>query len=99
MKTITSKIKEFPGTVDLISPVPYPVFIEWEKAVSRAEEDTQGEKELALWAGVKAMSEKWDIKGFDLDNPVASPRKPVMELLTWIIKEVGLVINEVTDPN
>lgn len=103
-KTITSPVKHFPGTVTLFRPVTYPQYIAWVRAVHSQrdgmESETQPEGELTLWGGVKALVEVWDIPNFDLDNIPASPRAAVVNLLSWLITEIGTVINEDDeDPN
>ena len=98
-KVIQSPIKRFPGSVTLYDPVPYPNFIEWEKAI-RSECDNNPEKQLIMWGGVKAMVEKWEIPEFDIEKPVATPRVAVINLLSWLVTEIGKIINEVEEsPN
>lgn len=98
-KEIKSPVKKFPGSVIVKSPLPYPDYIAWEKAVSGKEDEevTQGENELSLWGGISAVVEEWNIKDFDLENPLATPRQPVLKLLTWLITEIGKIINEVEE--
>ena len=98
-KQITSPVKKFPGSVILKDPLPFPDFITYEKESANASEDgiTEGERELSLFAAVFAVVESWDIKDFDCENPPATPRTPVIKLLTWLIEEIGKMINEVED--
>jgi len=99
-KQITSPVKKFSGSITIKDPLPYPDFIAWEKGFI-AEEDradkTNGEKESSMWSGVLAVVEKWELQNFDPENIPATPRLAVINLLTWIVKEVGLIINEVED--
>ena len=100
MKTITSPVKKFPGTVVIKDPLPYPDYIAWEKGLLSEDdkaEITQGEVEQALWSGVLAVVEKWELKNFDPENLPATPRVAVLNLLAWIVKEIGLIINEVEE--
>ena len=100
MKTITSPVKKFPGTVVIKDPLPYPDYIAWEKGLLSEDEKaeiTQGELEQSLWSGVFAVIEKWDLENFDPENIPATPRTPVLELLAWVVREIGNVINEVEE--
>ena len=99
MKRLQSPIEKFPGEVILLDPVPYPAYIAWEKAVRSEGEAEDSEKQLAMWKGVAAMVKEWNIPSFDLNNPVATPRTPVLRLLAWIVTEIGLVVNGDLDPN
>ena len=97
-KAIQSPVRRFPGSVTLYDPVPYPNFIEWEKAIRVEGADL--EKQLIMWGGVKAMVEKWEIAEFDIEKPVATPRVAVINLLSWLVTEIGKIINEVEEsPN
>ena len=99
-KVIQSPVKRFPGSVTLYDPVPYPNFIEWEKAINADGEGADLEKQLTMWHGVKAMTEKWEIPEFDIENPIATPRAAVISLLAWLVTEIGKIINEVEEsPN
>lgn len=99
MKIIQSPVDKFPGTVTLKDPVLYPDYIAWEEAVAVSEQaSTQGEKEQAIWSGIRNMVDQWDIKNIDLENPCSTPRNPVLDLLAWLVTEIGKVING-TDPN
>jgi hypothetical protein len=100
-KVITSPVEKFPGTVTLYDPVPYPAFITWQKAIRKAGEiaDTSdGETQLEMFKGAEACIESWNIEGFDISEPVATPRTPVVELLGWLVTEIGKVFNA-DDPN
>jgi len=99
-KVIQSPVKRFPGSVTLYDPVPYPNFIEWEKAIGTEGKGADPEKQLIMWGGVKAMVEKWEIPEFDIEKPVATPRVAVINLLSWLVTEIGKFINEVEEsPN
>jgi hypothetical protein len=98
MTTINSPIERFSGTVTLIDPVPYPVYIEWEKAVGGLDNLASGEAQFAMFEAIQLMVEKWNIANFDIMNPPATPRTAVVSLLAWLIDEIGRVING-TDPN
>jgi len=97
-KLITSPVERFPGEVTLIDPVPYPEFIEWEKAIDGLDNLESGQAQYTMFEAVRLMVEKWDIANFDITNPPATPRTAVVQLLAWLIDEVGRVING-TDPN
>ena len=98
-KEIKSPVKKFPGSVILKDPLPFPDFITYEKelANSGVEGITEGERELCLFAAIFVIVESWDIKDFDCENPPATPRTPVIKLLTWLIEEIGKMINGVED--
>ena len=99
-KEIKSPIKKFSGSVIIKNPLPYPDYIAWEKGLlseAEKEEVSQGEIEQALWSGVSAVVEKWDLKNFDSENIPATPRTPVLELLAWLVTEIGKVINEIEE--
>jgi hypothetical protein len=98
-KLIHSPVDKFPGDVTLYDPVPYPAYIAWEKSVKFGGEAQDSEKQLALFDGAKAMCEKWDIPNFDIDNPPATPRTAVLNLLAWLVTEIGKVIAGESDPN
>lgn len=98
-KVITSPIEKFPGTVTLYDPVPYPAYIAWEKAVKEEGAVDDLTKQHALFKGVKEMVEQWDIPNYDINNPAATPRVPVIQLLSWLVVEIGKVINGDVNPN
>ena len=98
-KLITSPVDKFPGTVVLFDPVPYPAYAAWQKALVMDGKTEEADKQIALFEGVKAMVEKWDIPNFDIANPVATPHTPVLNLLAWLVTEVGKIINGESDPN
>jgi hypothetical protein len=103
-KIITSEIKKFPGTVTLSDPISYPQYERWSKAwesqleLSKEERETLT-NEKVMWAEIMPMVEKWELENFDPNKPPAAPRVPVIELLIWLVTEVGKIINEGTDPN
>lgn len=107
-KIIESPIKEFPGTVEIFKPVPYPEFITWEKRITESHEAlnsvlnkegrfTQGEGEVMTWTAIQGMIQNWNIENFDIANPTADPRVPVMSLMTWLVREIRKVINGEVD--
>jgi len=98
-KQIISPVKKFPGSVILKDPLPYPDFITWEKGLTSAKADgiTEGEREVCFMKAISAVIEKWDLENFDPDNPPATPRTPVLKILTWLIDEIGKMINGVED--
>jgi len=99
-KQIISPVKKFSGSVILKDPLPYPDFIAWEKGFISADEKTDkthGEIETSLWSGVLAVVEKWELKDFDPENIPATPRVAILDLLAWIVREVGKMINGVED--
>lgn len=98
-RVIHSPVNQFPGDVVLFDPVPYPAYIEWERAVKSEGDHKNLEKQLHMFRGVRAMVETWSIAGFDIDNPAATPRVPVLQLLAWLVTEIGKVISGDTDPN
>lgn len=98
-KLIHSPVEKFPGDVTLFDPVPYPAYIEWEKTVRLEGKPEDSTMQMALFGGVKAMVEKWEISNFDINNPSATPRTPVLNLLAWLVTEIGKVINGDIDPN
>jgi len=98
-KQITSPVKKFSGSVTIKESLPFPEFIEYEKEAANARVDgiTEGEKEAHLFAAASIFIEKWNLENFDQDNIPAIPRTPVINLLSWLITEIGLIINEVED--
>jgi hypothetical protein len=105
-KLIHSPVDKFPGDVTLFDPVPYPAYIEWEKALrfegmpDDKEEQKGLFKQQALFNGARAMVEKWEIPNFDIDNPPAAPnRVAIVRLLSWLVAEIGIVIKGESDPN
>lgn len=99
-KLIHSPVDKFPGDVTLLNPVPYPAYIEWEKALIFEGTPKETDKQQALFKGVRAMVEKWEIPNFDIDNPPAAPnRVAIINLLAWLVTEIGIVINGESDPN
>lgn len=95
---INSPVERFSGTVTLIDPIPYPLYIEWEKAVENLTNLEDSQAQFAMFEAVRMMVEKWDIQNFDIKKPPATPRTAVISLLAWLIEEIGKVING-TDPN
>lgn len=98
-KLIHSPVDKFPGDVTLFDPVPYTAYIAWEKAIRVDGEAQDSVKQFALFEGVKALVEAWNIPDFDISNPPATPRTPVLNLLAWLVTEIGIVVNGDTDPN
>ena len=98
-KLIHSPVDKFPGDVTLFDPIPYPAYIEWEKAVRVDGEAQDSVKQFALFEGVQALVEKWEIPSFDITNPPATPRTPVLNLLAWLVTEIGKIISGDIDPN
>lgn len=98
-KVIHSPVTKFKGDVTLCDPVPYPAYIAWQKAVDMTGEGGDTVKQLELFKGVRAMVEKWEIPNFDIDNPIATPRIPVLNLLAWVVTEIGIIIKGDEDPN
>ena len=103
-KVIESPVKEFPGTVEIFQPVPYPEFITWEKKIAESDEAlqlvikgdpkyTQGEAEYLTWKAIAGMVQNWNIEKFDISKPSADPRVSVMQLMAWLVREIGKVIN------
>lgn len=109
-KIIESPVPEFPGKVEIFQPVPYPEFITWEKRITESDEalksvtsdsdnkKTQGEAEYLTWKAIRGMVQDWKIDQFDIDNPTADPRAAVIELMTWLVREIGKIINGDIDP-
>ena len=99
-KLIHSPVDKFPGDVTLFNPVPYPAYIEWEKALVFEGEVSDLTKQQAMFKGARAMVEKWEIPTFDIANPPAAPnRTAIINLLAWLVTEIGIVINGESDPN
>ena len=103
-KIITSQIKKFPGTVTLSDPITYQQYERWYAAwkaqnelPKEARESLDNEK--VLWAEIMPMVEKWELENFNPANPPAAPRIPVIQLVIWLVTEIGKIINEGTDPN
>lgn len=97
-KVIMSPVEKFSGTVTLVDPVPYPAFIEWEKRIGEAGAVQESKTQLVMFEAVGGMIEAWNIADFDIKKPRATPRAAVLELLAWLVTEIGKVING-TDPN
>jgi hypothetical protein len=77
----------------------FPTFMAWERCVREAKaSELDTEKQAIMFAGVRAVVTHWGIEGYDLDNPAATPRGPVLMLLAWLIREIGAVINGSVNP-
>lgn len=91
MKTITSPVKRFPGTVAVPDALTFPQAIAWEKAgkaataLKASPEATDAEYLGAWMPGITACVEAWSLEGFDPANPPSTPRLSIIRLITWLI--------------
>ena len=109
MKTITSPIKRFPGTVNLFDPLTLPQAIGMERALAKVNElrdngdATKRELNYALLPGICGCLDGGDIKGWPGLSPdtfPATPQNASAELLAWIIGEVVALYQDTDDiPN
>lgn len=104
-KVITSSVKRFPGTVTLAYPFTYPQIIEWDKAITALMELPDEEERVPydiqsiLWDGIRVLAESWNIQDFDLNKTPSTPQIPILDLLLWLVTEIGKIVNEEDDPN
>ena len=107
-KIITSPVKHFPGTVTLSDPLTFSQCFAIEDALEVSlkleKETTLRRYYYALLPGVLACIEKWELDNFPAivarENFPASPKKPVSELISWLIAEISkLYLGEVEIPN
>jgi hypothetical protein len=101
-KVIESPVKLFPGTVEIHDQLDYPKFIEYENSVAtmseatadhKAGKITQGETDVIVWKELFKMVINWNIQGFDRENIPATPRIQVIQVMGWLTREIGKVVN------
>jgi hypothetical protein len=109
MREITSPVKKWPGFVVLYDPLPFPAFVAWKRAVDEAQRvrgddrltslDAIVEPELteAILPGICSCVAEWRLDGLGHVTPEtfpATPRRASVELLAWLLNEVGKLIAE-----
>lgn len=104
MKTITSPVKRFPGTVTLPDYLNVPQATAWEKAQAAAEaidrEASTNAEYIAAWVGgITAVVQVWNLDGFTADPFQTTPRLAVIELMAWLIREITRLYVDDDDPN
>jgi hypothetical protein len=106
MKTITSPVKRFPGTVTIPDALTFPQAIAWEKAGIAASalkanpEATDAEYWQAWMPGITAVVETWNLTGFDPQKPPATPRLSIAQLVSWLVGEISTLYTEADEvPN
>lgn len=91
---ITSPVKRFPGTVDLPEYLTIPQAVAWEQSTKQASmlrkggEATDAEYIGAWVPGLLAVVQAWGLEGFSPDPFQSTPRKAVIDLLSWLITEI-----------
>lgn len=100
-RTVTSPSTRWPGSVTLSDPLTYPQLIVWYKAVSEASKTSQDgspvESDYAILRGVYTVVEKWDLQNWTAtspDNFPATPRKYVIEMVSWLIDSINALVDE-----
>ncbi len=94
-KTITSPVKRFPGTVTLPDSYGFGELIQWEHHMARMGELTGAEQVATVAEAILPMVSEWHITGLP-EKPEAlpaTPRVPIINLVTWLMREIGAVID------
>lgn len=100
-KTITSPVKEFPGTVTLPNHLTMPQALAYEQAVRDGSALTeQGalptEYDAVYLRAVCECVEEWGLDGFEqlsVDTFPATPRQASTELVVWLFGELVKLYN------
>jgi hypothetical protein len=114
-KTVTSKIKRFPGTVTLRDPMTYDLVAKWEEAIQIIQSSSTGKAEKyalierTLFPLFVELVEKWELTnvlpGVTRENfPNATPgtsAASIHALIGWLMNECQSIYdgNEDSDPN
>ena len=101
MKTITSPVKEFPGTVKLPDRLTMPQALEFERSISDAQnliEDNASQTEFdSVMVGVICNCvQEWALDNLDQLSPEtfpATPRQASAELVSWLYGEIAKMYN------
>ena len=94
MKTITSPVARFPGTVVLHDPLTLPQAIGMERAMDaslRLDNPSQNEINYALMPGICGCVAEWHLDNLGPLTPdtfPASPKRAAAELMAWLVNEV-----------
>ena len=106
-RAIESPVKRWPGRVILPDYLTAPQDIAFQQAIKDAgkfqPEEQFPEFIFAVMPGIAACVEKWELQNFP-ENPSAenvptTPRAPVSELYTWLLKEITALYEDDTIPN
>ena len=99
-KTITSPVKEFPGTVKLPDRLTMPQALVFEQSIADAqslgENATQTKFDNVMLTAICQIVEKFELDGFgdlSLETFPATPRKDSAELIAWIYGEILKLYN------
>ena len=98
-KTITSPVKEFPGTVKLPDRLTLPQALALEQSISEAqalENATQSQYDEIMVDLICQVVEEWSLDNFDQLSPETfpgSPRVESAELVAWVYREILKIYN------
>jgi len=110
-KVINSPVDNWPGSVTIADPMTIPQAIAFEDALEITNEMIAGKKvkvgnpkyNLELLRGLCPSVEKWELQGLADVTPEtfpASPKNKSIELLSWLVEEIGSVYSGATQvPN
>lgn len=102
-KTITSPVKNYPGTVKLFDPLTFPQAIAFEDSLKNARDERESKDYTRIWyaqvPGILACVEEWHLGGGfpetpALDNFPSTPRRAVAQLIAWLVKEISCLYQE-----
>ena len=96
-KTITSPVKEFPGTIKLPNHLTMPQVLAYEQAIRDGsvlieEEASQSEFDAAILPGICECVEEWALDDFGQLTPDTfpfTPREASNKLITWLVEEIS----------
>ena len=100
-KTITSPVKEFPGTVILPNHLTMPQALAYERAIRDGsalieQEASQSEYDAVMVGAICECVEEWKLDDFGQlapDTFPATPRQASAELIAWLFGEIVKLYN------
>ena len=93
-KTITSPVKEFPGSVELPDRLTMPQALAFEQSIRDGQElgeASQTQYDAVMVEAICACVEEWNLEDFGQlapDTFPATPRIPSAELIAWLYGEI-----------
>lgn len=98
-KTITSPVKEFPGSVELPDRLTMPQALAFEQSIREGqalEEASQTQYDAVMVEAICACVESWELEDFGQLAPdifPATPRIASAELIAWLYGEIITLYN------
>lgn len=98
-KTITSPVKEFPGSVELPDRLTMPQALAFEQSIrdgQALEEASQTQYDAVMVEAICACVEEWELEDFGQlapDTFPATPRIASAELIAWLYGEIITLYN------